>query len=93
MVVNLICTLILARFRTGAGSLTAAAFLAARNDVLINLAIIAVAGLTAWVGSGWPDLVLGTLILVLNLGAAKEVWETAQEESLAAKALAGDLDD
>ncbi|WP_237242288.1 cation transporter [Rothia nasimurium] len=93
VVVNLICTLILARFRTGAGSLTAAAFLAARNDVLINLAIIVVAGLTAWVGSGWPDLVLGALILVLNLGAAKEVWETAHEESLAAKALAGDLDD
>ena len=59
----------------------------------LRCAVLLVAGLTAWVGSGWPDLVLGTLILVLNLGAAKEVWETAQEESLAAKALAGDLDD
>ncbi|WHS49584.1 cation transporter [Rothia sp. SD9660Na] len=93
VVVNLICTLILARFRTGAGSLTQAAFLAARNDVAINLAIILMAGATALVGTGWPDLVLGALILVLNLGAAKEVWETAHEEALAAKALAGDFDD
>ncbi|WP_237208771.1 cation transporter [Rothia nasimurium] len=93
VVVNLICTLILARFRTGAGSLTQAAFLAARNDVVVNIAIILMAGLTLWTGTGWPDLILGALILILNLGAAKEVWETAHEESLAAKALAGDFDD
>ncbi|WP_237221438.1 cation transporter [Rothia nasimurium] len=93
VVINLICTLILARYRSGAGSLTQAAFLAARNDVVVNIAIILMAGLTLWTGTGWPDLILGALILILNLGAAKEVWETAHEESLAAKALAGDFDD
>ena len=67
-----------------------AAFLSARNDVLINLAIIAMGVLTLWTASGWPDLVLGTIIVVLNLRAAKEVWEVAEEERLAAKALAGE---
>jgi len=43
--------------------------------------------------SGWPDIVLGLFIVALNLTAAKEVWETATEERLAAKALAGDFDD
>ena len=70
-----------------------AAFLAARNDVAANAAIIVMGGLTAWTRSGWPDIALGLLIVVLNLSAAREVWEAATEEDLAAKALAGDLDD
>jgi Co/Zn/Cd efflux system component len=38
--VNLTCALMLARYRTHGGSLTRAAFLSARNDVLANVAII-----------------------------------------------------
>jgi len=34
--------------------------------------------------------VLGAAIIVLNLTAAKEVWEVAEEERLAAKVLAGE---
>lgn len=89
-VVNLICALMLVRVRQHGGSLGAAAFLAARNDVLINIAIIAMGFVTAWTLSGWPDIVLGLIIVVLNLTAAKEVWEVATEEQLAAKALAGE---
>jgi Co/Zn/Cd efflux system component len=51
------------------------------------------AGITAWTASGWPDIVLGLVIIALGVTAAKEVWELATEERLAAKALAGeDLD-
>ncbi len=91
VVVNAWCALLLSRYRQEGGSLTRAAWLAARNDVVVNLAIIVMAGVT-WqmVPNGWPDLVLGVLILGLNLGAAKEVWQTAEEERLAAKALAGE---
>lgn len=90
VIVNLACSLILIRFRHHGGSMSTAAFLSARNDVLINLAIIAMGVLTLWTVSGWPDLVLGTFIVLLNLRAAKEVWEAAEEERLAAKALAGE---
>jgi Co/Zn/Cd efflux system component len=89
-VVNLVCALILARIRSHGGSMTTAAFLAARNDVLVNVLIIAMAGVTAWTVSGWPDIVLGVVIILLNLAAAKEVWEVAESESLAARALAGE---
>jgi len=41
MVINLICALMLARYRDHAGGLTKAAFLSARNDVLANVAIVA----------------------------------------------------
>ena len=71
-----------------------AAFLAARNDVLVNAAIIVMGLLTWWTRSGWPDLVLGVLIIIVNGTAAKEVWEVAESERLAAAALAGeDVDD
>lgn len=92
--VNLVCALLLARIRAAGGSMVGAAWYAARNDVIINLAIIAMGLLTLVVGTGWPDIVLGVLIIVLNGRAALVVWRLAGEESLAARALAGDdLDD
>ena len=81
---------LLARVRHHGGSLSRAAFLSARNDVLVNLAIIVMAVVTAGTGSGWPDLILGTLVILLALHAAREVWEVSEEERLAAKALAGE---
>jgi len=88
--VNLACALVLARFRRHDSSMARAAFLSARNDVVVNVAIIAMGVLTLWTASGWPDLILGVIIIVLNLSAAKVVWETAEEERLAAKAMAGE---
>ena len=92
--VNGACALLLARVRAHGGSLSAAAFLSARSDVAVNLAIIAMGLVTALTRSGWPDLVLGAVIVVVNGSAALEVWRLAGEERLAARALAGeDLDD
>jgi Co/Zn/Cd efflux system component len=81
---------LLARVRHHGGSLSAAAFLSARNDVLVNLAIITMGIATIWVQSGWPDLILGCVIIALALRAAWEVWEISEEERLAAKALTGE---
>ena len=83
---------LLTRVRHHGGSLSRAAFLSARNDVLVNLSIIAMAAVTVWTSSGWPDLILGCFIIGLALFAAHEVWEASEEERLAAKALAGDID-
>lgn len=93
VLVNLACALILARFREHGGSMTTAAFLAARNDVLVNVAIIVMGLITAATLSGWPDIVLGAIIIVLNVSAAKQVWDAAENENLAAQAMAGDFDD
>ena len=81
---------LLARVRHRGGSLSRAAFLSARNDVLVNVAIIGMAVVTLWTDSGWPDLILGCFIILLALHAAYEVWEVSEEERLAAKALAGE---
>jgi Co/Zn/Cd efflux system component len=85
--VNLSCALILARFRHHSGSLTKAAFLSARNDVLANIAII-LAGLvtaTLW-RSAWPDLLVGIAIAIMNADAAREIFEAARDEHAAARA-------
>lgn len=90
IVVNGTSAWLLAGVRHHGGSLSRAAFLSARNDVLVNVSIIAMAGLTAWTNSGWPDLILGCFIIVLAVLAAREVWEASEEERLAAKALSGE---
>lgn len=78
--VNMLCAVKLARFRHHGGSLTKAAFFSARNDVFANAAIIIAGLITAAIDSGWPDLIVGIGIGVLNAGAAWEVWQTARDE-------------
>lgn len=84
LAVNLTCALILVRFRTHSGSLSRAAFLSARNDAFANVAIIGAGLVTAlaW-RSPWPDLAVGLAIGLVNLDAAREVWEAAREEHAA----------
>jgi Co/Zn/Cd efflux system component len=82
--VNLTCALLLTRYRRHAASLTRAAFLSARNDVLANLAIVGAGLMTMYVLSAWPDLIVGLGIAAINAGAAKEVYEAAREEHRAA---------
>lgn len=81
LAVNLTCALLLARYRHAGGSLTRAAFLSARNDVVANVAIVVAGGVTALTLSVWPDLIVGIGIFLMNLGAAREVYEAAREEA------------
>lgn len=85
LAVNATCATLLARHRDTGGSLTKAAFLSARNDVLANIAIIAAGLATAATGSRWPDLIVGLGIAAMNADAAHEVFEAASEEHAQAK--------
>ncbi|MDX1514241.1 MAG: cation transporter [Gammaproteobacteria bacterium] len=80
LVVNLTCAFLLIRHRKHGGSLARAAFLSARNDVIANIAIIGAALLTALTVDGWPDLVVGLGIFLVNLDAAREVYRAAGRE-------------
>jgi Co/Zn/Cd efflux system component len=80
LAINLTCALMLARWRETHGSLTRAAFLSARNDAIANLAIITAGLLTVAYPSAWPDLAVGLGIFLLNLDAAREIWEAAHKE-------------
>jgi Co/Zn/Cd efflux system component len=83
LAVNVCCALLLTRFRNYSGSLTRAAFLSARNDALANVAVIAAAILTLAWPSGWPDLIVGLGIALMNADAAHKVWLAARREARA----------
>lgn len=85
MAVNLFCALKLTRYRNHSGSMARAAFLSARNDVLANAAIVLAGLSTFYTRSAWPDLLVGLGIFIMNLGAAKEVYEAAQKEHRSAQ--------
>ncbi|HEV2621528.1 MAG TPA: cation transporter [Frateuria sp.] len=79
LAVNLACAMALARYRHHAGSLTRAAFLSARNDAFANVAIVVAGGLTAWMRSVWPDVVVGLAIAAMNAdGGARGVDSRAR---------------
>ena len=82
LVVNVVCALILVRYRHTHGSMAKAAWLSARNDALANVAIILAAVVSIWWVTGWIDIVVGLGIAVLNAGAAREVWRAARQERL-----------
>jgi Co/Zn/Cd efflux system component len=81
LAVNVGCAFMLVRVKDVAGSLSRAAFLSARNDAIANVAIIFAAVVTVFWPSAWPDLVVGLGIFLLNLGAAREVFEAARKEA------------
>jgi Co/Zn/Cd efflux system component len=85
LAVNLACAVVLARFRHHSGSLTRAAFLSARNDAFANIAIILAGLVTLFWRSGWPDLLVGLGIAIINADAAKEVWLAARDEHRSAQ--------
>ena len=77
LVVNFVCARMLAPFRTVGGSLTRAAFLSARNDVIANVAIVAAGLLTAATSSG------GTVVLMVIASSTKwsnAIFELAETE-------------
>ena len=80
MVINLVCAILLMNLRKADSALTRGAWLAARNDVLANLLILAAGVVTIFWFSAWPDIVVGLVIGVINLTAAKEVYEQARAE-------------
>jgi Co/Zn/Cd efflux system component len=80
MGVNLICAMMLAPYRAQGGSLTRAAFLSARNDVLANVAIVVAGFATVYSLTAWPDLIVGLGIFLMNLDAAREVYLAALKE-------------
>ena len=81
LLVNVGCAFMLASVRNVAGSLSRAAFLSARNDAFANLAILGAGAVTLFWVSAWPDLIVGVGIFLLNLGAAREVFEAARREA------------
>ena len=82
-IMTIVGALILYRVRLLGGPLLKDAWIVTRNDVGINLTIVLMGCVTYfWIQNGWPDLILGIVILILNGSAAWTIWKTAHIEKL-----------
>ena len=79
LIVNVTAALVLAGFRYGDANVRAI-WLFSRNDALANVAVILAAGLVAWTGSAWPDLLVAGVVALLFLRSASEIWQDAAGE-------------
>lgn len=80
LVINVVSAILLMQIRNTGEALMTGAWLAARNDALANLLIIAAGVVTVFWATIWPDVVVGLVVGVINLHAAKEVFEQARAE-------------
>jgi Co/Zn/Cd efflux system component len=80
LAINVCAALALLRFRQTGDAGARAIWLFSRNDALANIAVIAAAGLVAWLHSAWPDLIVAGIIALLFLHSALEIIRDASRE-------------
>jgi Co/Zn/Cd efflux system component len=76
---NLVCALMLFRFR-GEDANLRAVWLCSRNDAIGNLAVLAAAAGVVLSGTAWPDLTVGLAMAALAVWAGLSVMRQARAE-------------
>ena len=76
LAVNVVAAVVLIPHRTGDAN-ARAVWLFSRNDAIGNAAVVAAAGLVAWTGRAWPDLVVAVVIAGLFLHSAWSIVRDA----------------
>ena len=82
LIINAICSFLLSKLNYNQNSLLKTVYLSARNDVFSNLLII-IAGLITFFHQNFIyDLIVGSLILIINLSAIKEILSDIQKNKI-----------
>jgi cation diffusion facilitator family transporter len=79
LVVNVVAVLPLLSHRTGDANVRAV-WLFSRNDAIGNAAVVVAAGLVAWTGTAWPDLVVAAVIAGLFLQSSWSIIRDARSD-------------
>ena len=69
---NVACLVLIARHREG-GVHMKASYIFSANDVIANLGVIGAGALVAWLGTPWPDWIIGLLIAAVVLAGAVRI--------------------
>ena len=80
LLVNVAAALALMPYRKGGDAAAKAIWLFSRNDALANLAVVIAAGLVAWSGTPWPDLVVAVMIAALFLQSSWSIIRDARAD-------------
>ena len=78
--VNIYCAIILNKFKEIKGGLAKAAYFSARNDAIANVLIIIAGIVTLFWLSAIPDLVVGSMIFLMNADSARAILKAANRE-------------
>lgn len=79
LVVNVLAAAVLIPHRTGDANVRAV-WLFSRNDAIGNAAVVVAAGLVAWTGTVWPDLVVALVIAGLFLHSSWSIIRDARAD-------------
>lgn len=85
LVVNVLAAVVLLPHRTGDANVRAV-WLFSRNDAIGNVAVVIAAGLVAWTGTAWPDLVVAIVIAGLFLQSSWSIIRDARGDLATARA-------
>lgn len=69
-----------ARHHAVSGANVRADWLFSRNDAIGNAAVVVAAGLVAWIGSPWPDVVAAGVVATLFLQSALTILRDASRD-------------
>lgn len=79
LAVNVLAAVVLIPHRTGDANVRAV-WLFSRNDAIGNLAVVLAAGLVAWTGTHWPDVVVAVVIASLFLQSSWSIIRDARAD-------------
>lgn len=76
---NLASVALLYRWRDGDANVRSV-WLCSRNDAIGNVAVMIAAGLVAWLGNGWPDVIVAGIMAGLFLNSSRQIIRQAWGE-------------
>lgn len=79
LAVNVLAAVVLIPHRTGDANVRAV-WLFSRNDAIGNLAVVVAAGLVAWTGTHWPDIVVAVVVASLFLQSSWSIIKDARAD-------------
>lgn len=79
LIANTICLMLIYKHRQGEVHMRAS-WLFSKNDVIANLGVIGGGMLVAWLGSPWPDLIIGLTIAVIVVKGGFHIIKDADSE-------------
>ena len=79
LIVNVLAAVVLIPHRAGDANVKAV-WLFSRNDAIGNAAVVVAAGLVAWTGTPWPDLIVAIVVAGLFLQSAWSIIRDARAD-------------
>ena len=79
LIANSICLVLIYKHRQGEVHMRAS-WIFSKNDVIANLGVIGGGILVAWLGSSWPDLIIGLIIAAIVVKGGFHIIKEANSE-------------